>query len=339
MIASVHDETPATRLAQAELEAAVDRGTDLELRVEAFKELSRRGAPSAPARAAALLHDSRATPALRTAAAVALGKRAASKEGQDALIGALDTADASLLRKVCASLGRTGDESALAALRKVEMAPEHSARQALDFARSLIAYRHGLDEELLQPPPDERLARVDPAAATPFTWAPLDASEIEREAESLARQLPAIAVSRETAVQFRCGARGYWLLLSPTVVSADGIERLSQNSAVAAVVLRHDECSGTHYVDEYIAANPAAGGTGALVGVRPSGAIVHSGRYEPRPEGLSFSLRAILTPYARPLQLQGMLQAGGRPSLETARTMKRERRAREPSRQPRKDAG
>lgn len=270
-------------------------------RVAAVKELGRRGAPGGLRVLGGLLRDPATPTQLRSASALALGK-SPGPENRAALETALTAEDPALLRHAATALGRVGGPEALARLRAVETPKDPAAQRALGFARSLIAYRHGLREEWLKPPA-ARPQPLDPGRAETLKPEPLGreaAQEIEARAP---RELPALPVAPGGGVGFTCDGEVFALL------PAEAVARATRASAVPAVLLKRSHSLEYFSVHLYLLSHPLAEDRLALFGVRPDGTLTHAGEAR-RADGqaYAFRLEALETPHARPMRIEGRME-------------------------------
>lgn len=304
------DQGPAlSELAPAELARVVERPDGgARLRALAAKELARRDPAAATPLLARVVVDDAAPADLRSVAAVALGRQA--EVGQEAALGAaLAAREPLVVRRAAEALGRIGGREALAALKRTSLPEEPAATRALGFAKSLIAYRLGLDEErLTAPPPAPLRGEGAPLAIAPATE-PLKAEVAER----LPRELPAVAVRVAAALRVACERQE--LVVLPAAAPAP----LLRSSAVAAVAMKRAHSLGRFATHLYVLSHPVGDDRLALFGVRPDGTITHTGEAWPGENGLQFRLEALATPYADPMRIAGHIDADGGIAITEAR--------------------
>jgi hypothetical protein len=275
---------------------------------EALKELVRRDAVSAP-RLGDMVADEGRDPELRVAAAVALG-RERSGAGELALAKALEDAEPTVLRRAAEALGKIGDEAALSRLESVSASSE-PARRSVDFAQALISYRLGLNSHLLDSPAHGAGAEIDPRTAEALEPAPIPARALGEILADASEQLPAIALAEQGAVQFSCEGRPFALLLSQDLVGRDSLQFLVQSNAVAGVLLERSPTSTDYFLAEYLLADPGSGGASArILGVRPTGVVVHAGRVDP--SSGAFELRTVDTGLSPPAEVRGVYDPAAR---------------------------
>jgi hypothetical protein len=288
----------APGLADAEiLELVRDRG---DLAAAALAELGRRQPDAAGDEAARLVDDRQAPDRLRSAAATELGRQPGARS-ERALLAALAEEPGGALKHVARSLGRIGGAAALTVLDRAPDPPGPAARQ-LRFARSLIAYRLGRSEHLIDPGA-VRADRPGPESA-PLRVRPLGADEVEARWSDVRRELPASPMSRRGSVEFRCGNSQHWILLAAEL-DERGAERLARAPMIAGAVLKLRACADRYTLDEYLLTS-GDGEVLDLVGVRESGVVVHAGTVSITGGVVSFGIDAHHPPYARPIRLAGL---------------------------------
>ncbi len=305
-------EQPETNVARMDEEAllglASSRAESVAMRGAAARELTRRDPEKAEPLLARLTRDPEAPAESRSAAASALGRHK-SAVAEAALTAALVAQEPLVVRRVAEALGRIGGPDALDALRRVAVPRDPAASRALGFAKSLIAYRLGLTEELLSAPSPAPLR----GEGVPLDVAPASAALKAKVAERLPRELPALDVRIAAAVRVACERQ------EAVVLPASTPAALLRSSGVAAVVMKRAYSLGHFATHLYLLTHPGDDGRLALFGVRPDGTITHRGEARPRDQGLDFRLEALAMPYADPMRIAGRVDAEGLVSIAEAR--------------------
>lgn len=282
----------AAELSDQQLGDAVRRPSATLAPREALFELARRGAPSFSPVARDALHLSTDDPPLRRAAAVALG-RVVDADNQAALLGALGEADPVLVRLAASSLGRIADPSALTALGEWTARGPAATRRAVAFARTLVAYRHGLDDARLRRPPNRLVRSLSRQTAVPLEIQSVPPDAFDRAEDDLRSQAPGIALARDTSVRLSCLGEDLWIVLGDDA-ARDAGAHLARRAAVAAVVLKRNTCPPeSWYVHEYVLSHPLSDGSVAAFGVRPSGRMAHVGDVAPSAGASQLRLQAL----------------------------------------------
>jgi hypothetical protein len=291
---------PAQTLSeQTLLEVVRGRSQATESRDALHELLQRR--PERPSLLAEIVTDRQRPAELRTAAAVALGRHP-SPTGERALIDVVADPDPAVVRRAAEALGRTAGPEALERLETVTP-PDGPARRSVEFARTLLSYRHGLDRHRLRQPQERSLLTADPRQATevqPTALRPATTAPILADAE---KAVPALPFSDRGAVRFVCGDHEFVILITREIANLDGLLALTRRTAVVGAVLEHSPITGRYFLAEYLLTDPASRGERArLFGVRPDGTVVHVGTLEPTG---SFELRATDTRYSPPVSISG----------------------------------
>jgi HEAT repeats len=302
-MADVDREQLPASITRRELLAAIEGRAARVGPAEALKELARRRSPGRGEVFARAVVSEKRPAEVRTAAAVELGKEA-TPANQKALVRALRSEDRNVVRRAAESLGRIGDEQALAALEDVRSRAE-PLRRTVSFARSLIAYRLGLPGHRLRPPERGELLRVERRRAVPLeTWQETP-ELLKRLAPTLRRELPAVPFATDGALAFSCGGNRFLVVLNREVRRAGRLVELTRRSSLPAVVLKRSPGLGRYSVYEYLLAHPRREGGLHLFGVRTTGIVGHYGTVLLDGDRPSFELRALRTPHSPPLVVEG----------------------------------
>jgi hypothetical protein len=309
------DRTQLQQLSAGELIAALESPSEALPAGEALKELARRRTARASAVLAGVVGDARRPADLRATAAVQLGKDA-RPANQEALIAALPAADPQLTRRVAEALGRIGDERALEALKPLRPR-DPTARRSVAFAKTLISYRLGLKEYRLTPPDPGELLPVQRARAVPLVARQEGAELLKRIAPTLRRELPAIRTLTRGALAFDCGDARFLVVLNRDVERP--LPELTTRNTLAGVVLKRSPGLDRYSIYEYLLVHPDGREGLHLFAARTTGIVGHYGSARLGASEAQFTLRAVRTPYAPPLMIEGGYDARAQtPELRTA---------------------
>lgn len=288
-------EAVAHGLDLAALSAAVRRPSATP---ELLRELLRRQPATLRATLEGIVADPARPAPLRTIATVGLaGLRDARSVG--ALVRAARDPDVALARRAVEALGRLGSPDDLPALRELRL-PDGAAARSLAFARSLIAYRHGLDGERVALPRGSSASVLDPARARALPVSRLTAASwtaLQPELQGAERSLAPV---RQPPLEIHCGKDRLLLMVNPVLDNgATAVQALGQ-PRVAAVLMKFSPTLGRWFLAEYVLSHPVRGGAAQLVGVRPSGRVVHTGTAARAGDGVQLQLSALDSPLAAP---------------------------------------
>lgn len=268
---------------------------------------------------------------VRAMCAVALGKRAAPSHVA-ALSEAVRDRDPAVVRRAAESLGRIGDAGALGVLEGVTL-PRGQAKRSVDFARSLIAYRLGLDTHRLRRPPASSILRLEPRRAGSLEVKRANRPTVHRMLADAADELVGLELSDKGAVRFTC-AEDYAVVLTTRIQQYPDAATLRRHSAVAGVVLQRSAATGRWFLDGYLLADPGPRATMRIFGTRPSGVITHVGELETR--GGTFTVQAVDAPSTLPIEVGGSFDgAAGRLEFTSLRVQTQRGRSQRQPRQPR----
>lgn len=272
---------------------------------------------------------------LRTIATVGLSGLRDSRSAP-VLLSAAKSGNPALARRAFEALGRVGTPETLAELKRIK-APAGPAARSLAFARSLIAYRHGLAGEKLSLPRNADVTPLDEARAQRLPVARLAARPWAALKPALGGADLTLAPTERPPLEILCGRERLLLMPNPAL-DGSGAAAALKRPIVAAVLMKHSATLARWYVAEYVFAHPAAGVAAALVGVRPTGTVVHSGSIVADGSGLRLQLQALDSPLAAPTRVMATLGAAGGVALEARVETDRSRNRHQP-RTPRLVAG
>jgi len=268
---------------------------------EALAELVRRRRAGAPL-LREVVRDAARPAELRASAAVALG-RTRDAEARRALVEALRDRDPSVLRRAAESLGKIGDREDLAQLERVQ-APRGPAQRSLHLPRALISYRHRLGAHRVRRPPRAQELRVDAREADELAPRAPEAEVRRRILADAREELPGVVVSERAITGFRCGDHPFAVVLADDLRGADDLASLARSDAVVGALLERSPSTERYFLAEYLLTNPSDDGVD-LLGVRPSGVVVHVGELDP--DTGAFSLRAVDTRVSPPVDIAGTI--------------------------------
>lgn len=301
--ATLSAEARAHALSAPALQAALTRAQP---QPEVLRELLRRRPPSLRETLEQIAADPAQATELRTIATVGLS---GLRDGRStpALMTAARSGDVALSRRAFEALGRVGTPQTLAELKKIK-APAGPAARSLSFARSLIAYRHGLSGQKLALPRKALVTPLDEDRAQRLPVARLGARPWAALKPALDGADLTLAPTDRPPLEILCGRERLLLIPNPALDGASPTPALKR-PLVAAVLMKHSPALARWYVLEYVFAHPAKGGLAELVGVRPTGTVVHSGRIVAEGTALRLELQALDSPLTAPTRINATLGA------------------------------
>lgn len=243
---------------------------------------------------------------LRAAAAVELGREKA-RVNQNALVAALDPGAPAVTRRAAEGLGRIGSASALEHLNALP-SMTGPAGSSVEFARTLIAYRLGLDEPRLTPPPTSQVVEVAAEHGVPISVHPVPVADVETQLEQLHPEVPAIALSPEGAITLQCGGEARFLVLfTEQAHRGQALTVLMKGSAVLATVFEWWDALGRYALSEYVLTHPDGDARLRLLGVRASGVLAHTGEIHLDDTTARFTVRGLDRPHSMAVTIDGSI--------------------------------
>jgi hypothetical protein len=287
-------------------------GGDPEIaRGEAFALLAASPHPQREELLGGLLRDPQESSAIRSAAAIALG-RIPTHDSTQVLLGNLHLSEPRVQAEILRSLGRIGGTDALANIETLHF-PAHDHRQdVVEFAAALIAHRLGLEGHELPLPPEERRLSVPVEESRPVLVSMPAPEQAAKVIADLARQPYGIEYDRTNLVRIECAGRVNVLCPNRELSVPGGIARLAQKKALAGIVAYQSAETGDHSVSYLVMVSPSTpSGLVNIVAPRCSGRPGLAGTGEVKGKRLEFRLRSVERPGAFPLELAGEVAPAG----------------------------
>lgn len=262
----------------------------------ALKEIARRRGPRRYEVFREVLDDAGRDASSKTTAAVALGTEPAP-ENRELLQRHLAEKDATVFRRVVQSLGRIGDERTLELLERAQAPDDGPARRAHAFAKSLIAYRLRLNRNRLATPAEKDLLQVDDR--TTFKVHEPDPARLRRALEEARRDLPAVPLAAEGALELNCRGVVMLMLFTDEFWRPEAQRTLRERDALFMVLLKYTHSPGRHFLENYFFTHRLQGREDVtLLGTRPGGVLTYAGRVDILPDGLHLTVRSVPSRYA-----------------------------------------
>jgi hypothetical protein len=297
-----------------------------ETAVGALKELIRRRSPLLKQVIPQILQDPAQTTAARSTAVNALG-RGRLEEAPQILMENLDGRNPRLFAKMVNALGRTGNESALNQLEQMEGPKDPVAMRALDFARVLLSYRMRMDRHRLPVPDETSLLEVEDGIMIQISQA--RPKSLAAAIHGIREELPGIDLSEESALTLTCQTNELLLAFVKGFDAPDAIQSLRERSAMPLVLLKKANSLEYYALDTIFLTQPMEfKDEVALLGIRPSGELIYSGRVEFSEQQTLFRLRSLASRSSPAVELDGFYDARTG-SLEITRAISSPRLARD----------
>ncbi|HET6969115.1 MAG TPA: HEAT repeat domain-containing protein [Ornithinibacter sp.] len=238
---------------------------------------------------------------VRARAAVVLG-RIPGPATQEALEAALHTDSPAVLRRAVGSLGRVGDPTALDALRRVPADPATPVGRHLRMARTLLSYRHGIPEALVEP---EDMTTYAAERGRAIDWAKGGRMAKTTIVASAARELPGTAVTASSVQPYVCSGHPGAVALDASLRGADP-QTVLEGPRLLGAILRERVCSERYSLDAYLLADDRDGSGRTRVWlVRPDGTLVHGGTATVDGPVVAFVVDESRAPYGNPVRVTG----------------------------------
>jgi hypothetical protein len=300
-------ENVVKRLSDDELVGLIRTARDDETLLVALTELSARNSPRTIEVFREILDDPARSLAAKRAVAALIGTGNVL-EIQSLLLPHLSSRDSVLFSRVARALARLGDHTALQRLETAKPPSEPVAIRALEFAKTLLAYRLRLDKHRIPPPADTVLLRVN--EPTPFRIEMVDAETLKNALSRMRSGLPELAEPPAAAVKLTCDRTELLLLVTAEFASPAAWATLRERPALPLILLQKDEVMGSYFLAGYMFTQPSRSRNQIeVLGTRPTGRLIYAGKAQPSPKGLSFSLRAVNSRYVGAIDVAGEYDA------------------------------
>ena len=274
----------------------------------ALKEIARRRGPRRYEVFREVLDDAGQDASTKATAAVALGTEPAA-ESRELLQRHLAEKDATVFRRVVQSLGRIGDERTLELLERAQAPDDGPARRAHAFAKSLISYRMRLNRNRLETPAEKDLLKVD--GGIEFKVAEAEPARLRKAMEDARRDLPAVPLATEGALELDCRGVKMFLLFTDDFWRPEVQQTLRERDALFMVLLKYTHSPGRHFLENYFFSHPLKGREEVTVlGTRPGGVLTYAGRVDILPDGLRLAIKSVASRYAPAIDVAGVYTKG-----------------------------
>jgi len=286
-----------------ELVRLIRQKPDEESVLASLKELSRRKSPRRLEIYREIVADPKSSIRARRAVITELGAERAP-QFQEMLLEQLPTADARLFPGIVRSLGKIGDEEALKQLERIKAPREADARSALEFSRSLLAYRLRLDRHPFKPPSPKQMVKLSEGIS--FETAKAKAEIVRLASQHVRKDLPAIPLLPTGAASLTCRTSELLLVFNEEFKAPRSLRTIAQRAAMPLVLLMKGLSLDRYILVQYFFTQPSKDSQEVvLLGMRPRGDLTYAGRVQITESGFNFSLGAVDTRYAPAIEVEG----------------------------------
>lgn len=254
-----------------------------------------------------ILKDKKEAPRARHMAVMGI-YRLDGEQARGSLLAAARTADAAIAAPIAVALGRIGEAGDLAVIERLEkIAPGH-ARNRVEFAARLLAYRHHLDGYEVRSPAKDRLQILGRKGYHPITFAAARGKELEYARQALADEPFLADITTEKAIRIECEPNQFlWLWAKDAVASR--LAGAEKRKGVLNLLLLKSEFDESYALSLVGLVTPSSRGQYRISLHRPeNGEIMYFGTAEA--DG-SFELVARAWPGLAPVDVKGRATPGG----------------------------
>jgi hypothetical protein len=214
-------------------------------------------------------------------------------------------------------LGRIGTRSSLPALDRQDADPGTREAKELALARTLIAYREGVDRDDIEFVLGKRRRPGDPDQMLPLQLRTTTSKLVRDAVADLGSHPYGIDLADEIAFDIRIGDAQWLLALNRQAIGSSVIPEVTRRRLVAGLMLRLAPAVDSYAVQHIVFTRPAGGALAEILVLRTDGELMYSGRAETSDGVLGFELRDIDRAATAPMRVDGRLTSSGF-ELETA---------------------
>jgi hypothetical protein len=232
-----------------------------------------------------------------------------------ALSEAAQRADESSATPIAVGLGRVGPADSLAIVERLgRMAPAHARRHA-QFAETLLAYRHRLDDHDVRAPAASNLLELARARSMAIDIDSAPPAEAAKALEALADEPLEIGLTTDNAQRILCDPEQLiWLWTRET--ASRGLSALTARKGVAGALFRRRPFEEGYSLSEIGLGTPTRGGSRLTLHRADSGRIMYSGTFA---EDGSLVIKARNEPGVAAVAIEVQID-GGRVTASKARS-------------------
>lgn len=274
-----------------QIEAIVEGRVESENRARAFDVLAAARGAAAVGPLTIAARDDSLDPAVRAAAVGHLG-RIGGPDAEGVLIGlAADTKDPSLRMRIASALAKAGGPDAMRALDGLVDDPESRVRQRAAFARSVLAYRHGIAGYELPVPADDDLTPYPQLDGLTVRSERAILQEAAAVLDDLRHDSYGLQLSRDSIHAIDCGPTRMFLALDEAGAKAV-LSARDDRPRLLGVVAQQSPEDGSHDVKWLVFSTPAKGETHVSVH-RQTGEQVLFGTASGKSGSAKFEFRSV----------------------------------------------
>jgi len=228
-----------------------------------------------------------------------------SEDAESELIACLGTEEALVRLKVIKSLGCIGGSKVFEALDKISNINRDYVRKQLVFAKALISYRLGLEQDPLPfvEGVDRKRGRRDELLK--LTLQRVRSKKVGKCVERLEGSTYGIEFADKMGFEVTAGKANWILLLNKKSVEKDLLRSITNQKMIIGLLTRWIKVTGTYSVQYVVLTKPNDNQSISIMVVRTDGEVCYSGRANMKKGIMSFLLSDIERPGTAPTKVKG----------------------------------
>lgn len=229
---------------------------------------------------------------------------------EEALIENVQYADEFTANMLALALGRVGSPRSVSVVQNLRSVARPAARSQVDFAATLLAYRHDLRGYEVEVPTGDQLLSLDATAnLLPVEVSPAPRTEIEAAVRALEREPLGIELTNEAPLRIVCGPN-HFLLIWNKDFGGSQLAKLRKRKGVAGVLFLKSRFDNEFSVSAFVLVTPGLKGLRISIH-KPWGEAVLAGSADSEEAGFAnLVIRSVRRPGAAALEFSGSITDG-----------------------------
>ena len=208
-------------------------------------------------------------------------------------------------------LGRIGSAKTLKKIIKLRNNSTGFAKTQVDFAASLISYRHNLKGHDLKFPTKSQLLNLSSKAKTQAMKVSA-ASKSERNIalKAVTKEPFGIQLSKASFLKVDCKPNEFILAINDEFNTDQGIKQLAKRKGIVGLYLLKSKESNTYSTAYIITSTPKGGNETEILLKKPNGQTAYAGIADHSRNAAEFSIQSVKMPGSVAIKLKGKLSGG-----------------------------
>ena len=269
--------TTVTGITRAQLISAVRTGRDIKGigKMRALAALKQRGQKDLGPLLLEIVANRQELPRFRHMAAMGLYEMG-GEPAREALAAAARRADDARAPAIAVGLGRVGTADSMRVVRRLESIAPPVAQGRLQFAATLLAYRHRLSGHDVRAIPASALQNLGRRRSQRIESRSARGAEANRALEALAHEPLDVDLTTERAIRIECEPNTFVWLWTKETANA-GFAPLANEKSVAGVLFRKRLFVDAYALSAIGLATPMRGGVRLTLHRAATGTVVYAG--------------------------------------------------------------